>query len=44
MKIIEGKHNISEQQPISNQVEEIFSNKIQKTIIPILSKRKTKCI
>ena len=28
MKIIEGKHNINEQQPISNQVEEIFSNKL----------------
>ena len=30
MKIIEGKHNISEQQPISNQAEESFSNKTQK--------------
>ena len=42
MEIIEGKHNISKQQPISNKAEELFSNKTQKTIILIISKRKTK--
>ena len=40
MKITEGKRNISKQQPILNQVKEFFSNKIQKTIIPIISKEK----
>ena len=34
------KHNISKQQPISNQAEETFSNKTQKTII--INQRKTK--
>ena len=42
MKIIEGKQNISKQQPISNQAEESFSNKNQKIVIPIISKRKIK--
>ena len=41
MKIIEGTHNISKQQPILNQVEGISANIIQKTIIPYLSKEKS---
>ena len=44
MAMMEEKHNISEQQPISNQAEETFSNKTQKTIIPIINQRKTKSI
>ena len=44
MAVIEDKHNISEQQPISNQAGETFSNKTQKTIIPIINQRKTKSI
>ena len=42
MTMIGENHSISEQQPISNQAEEIFSNKTQKTIIPIINQRKTK--
>ena len=42
MKIITDKHNISKQQPILNQVEKIFSNRTQKTILPIIIKIKTK--
>ena len=42
MTVIGDRHNISEQQPISNQAEEIFINKTQKTIIPIINQRKTK--
>ena len=42
MTMREDKHNISEQQPISSQAEEIFFNKAQKTIIPIINQRKTK--
>ena len=38
-KIIEDKQNISKQQPMSNQVEEIFSNKIQRTLILLVTKR-----
>ena len=41
-KVIKDKQNISEQQPNSNHVEEILSDKIQKAIIPIISKRKAK--
>ena len=40
--MIGDKHNISEQQPISNQAEEPFSNKTQKTKIPVINQRKTK--
>ena len=42
MTIIGDKHNISKQKPISNYAEETFSNKTQKTIIPIINQRKTK--
>ena len=42
MTMIGEKHNISEQQPISNQAEEISSNKTQKKITPIINQRKTK--
>ena len=42
MTMIGDKHNISKQQPISNQAEETFSNKTQETIIPIIKQRKTK--
>ena len=42
--VTEDKQNISEQQPISNHVEEILSDKIQEAVIPIISKRKTKLI
>ena len=44
MKIITDKHNISKQQPILNQVENIFSNRTRKTILPIIIKIKTKSI
>ena len=44
MKIITDKHNISKQQPILNQVEKFFSNRTQKTILPIIIKIKTKWI
>ena len=40
MTVIGDKHSISERQPISNQAEEIFSNKTQKTVIPIINQRK----
>ena len=40
MAILGDKNNISEQHPISNQAEETFSNKTQKTIIPIVNQRK----
>ena len=39
MTILGDKNNISEQHPISNQAEETFSNKTQKTI-PIVNQRK----
>ena len=42
MTMIRDKHNISEQQPISNQAEEVFSNTTQKTIIPTINQSKTK--
>ena len=42
MTMIGRNHNISEQQPTSNQAEETLSKKTQKTIIPIINQRKTK--
>ena len=40
----DNDRSITEQQPISNQAEETFSNKTQKIIIPIINQRKTKWI
>ena len=46
MKIIEDKHNISNQQAATNfkLSRANFLQKTQKAIIPIISKRKTKLI
>ena len=46
MKIIEDKHNISNQQAATNfkLSRAYFLQKTQKAIIPIISKRKTKLI
>ena len=40
MKMIGDENNSSKQQPVSNQAEEIFSNKTQKTVILIINQRK----